>query len=293
MDKSGGIWYERKIQYILTNEKYIGDSLWNKKYTVDPITHKTKKNRGEADQYYVTATHEAIIERSVFKKVQVLLELNRTKYSKRTATQCVLQKRLRCGLCNSAYRVKQINGIICWTCKLHDFDAANCPNMAVTQKVVYAVFIHLHNKLYMHQNTVLSSTLKMMQMLHTRNSSCNPKVLCIHQEIAKLREQSHILASLRTKGFLNEAKYQEQLAELNRKIGKQQKQLHLLIRNDEDDEILQQLEQLAEYFADRKHPMIQFEPETFELLVEHITVHGRESLDFHLIGGLTLKEPLR
>ncbi len=32
----------------------------------------------------------------------------------------------------------------------------------------------------------------------------------MHKEIAKLREQMHVLARLKTKGFLDEAKYIEQ-----------------------------------------------------------------------------------
>ena len=156
MDKSGGIWYEREIRYILTNEKYIGDSLWNKHYTVDPITHKTKRNHGEADQYYVADTHEPIIEKSVFYKVQELLALKGAKYAGDAVSQYVLKKSMRCAVCNSIYRLKRINGSICWTCKLHDFDAARCPNMAVTQEAVYEAFIRVHNKLYTLQKAVLT-----------------------------------------------------------------------------------------------------------------------------------------
>ena len=50
-------WRENVVLYILTNEKYIGDTLCQKKYTVGfPI--KKQVNHGERDQYYIEQTHE-------------------------------------------------------------------------------------------------------------------------------------------------------------------------------------------------------------------------------------------
>ena len=45
---------------ILKNEKYKGDALLQKGYTVDFLTKKKKKNEGEVPQYYVRNSHEAI-----------------------------------------------------------------------------------------------------------------------------------------------------------------------------------------------------------------------------------------
>ena len=38
---------------ILQNEKYKGDALLQKGFTVDFLTKKFKKNEGEVPQYYV------------------------------------------------------------------------------------------------------------------------------------------------------------------------------------------------------------------------------------------------
>lgn len=38
---------------ILRNEKYMGDVLLQKTYTVDFLTKKKKKNNGELTQYYI------------------------------------------------------------------------------------------------------------------------------------------------------------------------------------------------------------------------------------------------
>ena len=43
---------------ILTNEKYKGDALLQKTFTVDFLTKKHKQNEGEVPQYYVKGNHE-------------------------------------------------------------------------------------------------------------------------------------------------------------------------------------------------------------------------------------------
>ncbi|MEG1884579.1 MAG: recombinase family protein, partial [Clostridia bacterium] len=54
------IWSCSSVESILTNEKYKGDALLQKKFTVDFLTKKQKINKGEVPQYYVTDSHEGI-----------------------------------------------------------------------------------------------------------------------------------------------------------------------------------------------------------------------------------------
>lgn len=46
-------WYSSNINQILWNEKYNGDALLQKSYTVDFLTKKRVKNNGIVPQYYV------------------------------------------------------------------------------------------------------------------------------------------------------------------------------------------------------------------------------------------------
>lgn len=55
---------------ILTNEKYKGDALLQKCFTVNYITKQKKKSEGELPQYYVEDNHEAIIPRKIYDFVQ-------------------------------------------------------------------------------------------------------------------------------------------------------------------------------------------------------------------------------
>lgn len=61
---------DSSIKTILTNITYTGNLLLQKEYITDPIEGKRKKNHGELPQYFVTDTHEAIIDRGTFDYVQ-------------------------------------------------------------------------------------------------------------------------------------------------------------------------------------------------------------------------------
>ncbi len=66
----GDDWSQQTIRRMLSNEKYKGDALLQKEFTVDFLTKKMKKNEGELPQYYVKEDHEPIISPWLFDYVQ-------------------------------------------------------------------------------------------------------------------------------------------------------------------------------------------------------------------------------
>lgn len=66
-------WQTSTVKSILTNEKYKGDALLQKKFTADFLTKKLVKNEGQVPQYYVEGNHEAIIDPEVWELVQHLM----------------------------------------------------------------------------------------------------------------------------------------------------------------------------------------------------------------------------
>ena len=58
---------------ILRNEKYIGDALLQKTYTVSVLDKKRVPNNGLVPKYYVEGSHEAIIDKDTFLRVQAEL----------------------------------------------------------------------------------------------------------------------------------------------------------------------------------------------------------------------------
>lgn len=67
-------WYESTIRSILQNEKYKGDAILQKTYTIDFLTKTRAKNEGKEPKYYVKESHLAIIEPDTWKAVQLEME---------------------------------------------------------------------------------------------------------------------------------------------------------------------------------------------------------------------------
>lgn len=70
-------WCSSAIWKMLQNEKYKGDALLQKTYTVDFLTKKRIDNDGQVNQYYIENNHEPILDREKWEIVQ--LEIARRK----------------------------------------------------------------------------------------------------------------------------------------------------------------------------------------------------------------------
>ncbi|MEG0285286.1 MAG: recombinase family protein [Vagococcus sp.] len=67
-------WTSSSIYRILRNEKYCGDVLMQKTYTVDCFSHRTKKNKGEKPKYLLKNGIPKIISKSDWQETQRLLK---------------------------------------------------------------------------------------------------------------------------------------------------------------------------------------------------------------------------
>lgn len=103
-------WRPETIKKILKNEKYIGDALLQKTYTVDVLTKKRVKNDGLMPQYYVENDHEAIIPRDLYMQVQeeMLRRANLHSGEKRKkrvySSKYALSSIVYCPKCGDIYR---------------------------------------------------------------------------------------------------------------------------------------------------------------------------------------------
>lgn len=70
-----GSWQSSVIQRMIANEKYAGDILLQKKYTVDHLTHRQVKNDGRVRSYYLKDHHTPIITRRTFDRVAAIREM--------------------------------------------------------------------------------------------------------------------------------------------------------------------------------------------------------------------------
>lgn len=285
--KGKDYWHSRVVQVILQNVWYIGDTLFQKTYITETLPHKQKLNHGECDQYYVENTHEALISRDVFDKVQKLISGRSSHSVHGTYT---FTKKLYCARCGASYMRKDDTSKTMWLCRTYFRNIASCENGRIEETKICNAFIALHNKLHSHHAEILIPVQQMLRDLKIKAFAGNSRVMDIQKEIAQLREQNHVLATLRTRGFLSDSKYQEQFAELHAKIFKLQRELNRMTRSDDEDESLEQIGHLIDYFEKRKEKMTEFEDEAFSELVDDILVKNNHELEFHLLGGFRFTE---
>lgn len=118
------VWSGSTISGILKNEKYKGDVLLQKSYTVDYLTKTTAINKGEVAQYYIENNHEGIVSREVFDMVQDEIQRRANLYSSKTPTKYsskyALTGKVICGECGAKYRrvtwSRNGNKRIVWRC---------------------------------------------------------------------------------------------------------------------------------------------------------------------------------
>ena len=65
----------------------------------------------------------------------------------------------------------------------------------------------------------------------------------------------------------------------------------MVTKSDDEDETLEHINMLVEYFESREQLMIEFEEKTFEFLVDRI-IANQNKLEFHLPGGLKFTEKI-
>ena len=136
------VWYARTIQSILQNEKYKGDALLQKEFTVDFLTRKLKKNEGELPQYYVKEDHEPIISPWLFDYVQKRLT-ERGDVPGRYSGVTVLSSKLECGVCGSMYTPRpwhstSYNNLV-WQCRNRTKKGPKCPTHNVYDRLLHFV----------------------------------------------------------------------------------------------------------------------------------------------------------
>ncbi len=284
-------WTPVTIKQMLINEKYVGDQLFQKYYTTDTLPFKQIVNKGERNQYYYSQRHEPIVSKEIFDKVQQLLLEHKDSF-KGIVYNHIMSKKIYCGTCGATYKFKCRNNKSYWVCRIHDAESDKCPAKQIPETRITSAFIRLYNKLLYNYQQIFVPVQTALQDLKLRRFNGNSNVMEIHREIAKLKEQTHVLARLKTKGFLDNAKYLEQTTVITAKINKLQSELKKLTHSDDDDETLEQIEILIDFFEKRDTPINEFEESSFESLVDKIIVINQYELEFHLIAGLKFKEKL-
>jgi DNA invertase Pin-like site-specific DNA recombinase len=135
------IWNQQTVRRMLSNEKYKGDALLQKEFTLDFLRKKKKKNEGELPQYYVEEDHEPIISPWLFNYVQQRLDsrfvIGNTRYSGVT----LFSSKLICGNCGSIYGPKPWHSTsynhLVWQCRRRHVKENKCLAFNIYDKLLH------------------------------------------------------------------------------------------------------------------------------------------------------------
>ena len=142
-------WSSGSVLGILRNEKYCGDALCQKKFTVDFLEKKMKPNEGEVPQYYVTGSHPAIIEPDEWEQVQAEFSRRKT-LGKAYSGKSVLSAKLVCEDCGAFFGPKvwhstdQYRRTI-WQCNGKFANEERCHTPVVDTETIQRLFIKAYN----------------------------------------------------------------------------------------------------------------------------------------------------
>lgn len=240
--KENSKWNPRTIHAILRNEKYIGDSLYQKTYTTDSLPLKRYLNTGQRSKYYAMETHEGIISKTDYEKVQNLLakksitgEIDRT---------CVFSKKIYCSICGAICSRKgpPTQGFV-WCCRTHLQSKALCLLKSIREDELQQAFLSIYNRLQCNQKTILEPLVDDLLGLRHLQEQKYKKRLALGEDIQHLAKQKHNLTRIHTLGYIEEPQFIERSAAIEQQIRERKQQLS---RND----ILKAVQNLAANFTD-------------------------------------------
>ena len=274
-------WNAGAVRSILTNEKYKGDALLQKSYTVDFLTKKKKVNEGEIPQYYVEGNHEAIIQPEVFELVQQELERRKSSRGRHSGVH-LFSGKIRCGQCGEWYGSKVWHSNskyrrVIWQCN-HKYDGEEkCSTPHLTEDEIKAMFVSAANKLIGKKAAIISPLRNSLDVAFDTSA--------LETEVAELQDEIMVVSDLIEKCIyenahvaLDQTEYQKRYDGLTTRF----------------DTAKARLEEIEAALADKKSrraaidafldtlaqadPMEKFDPALWCGLIDYVTVYARDDV---------------
>ena len=291
LTRKGNPWDYCAIRYILRNERYAGNSLWQKTYKTEDFPPTKLRNYGERERYYAENTHPAIIEMDAFSAVKELLEERRSFYKEGIRTVNPVRDRLICGHCGSRFRGKTVEGNQYWCCRTHSNDASTCPTKAIPAEEIAEAFLRLWYKLKNQGNGMMQYLLKNLYTIRNRQMLWGADIIELNKRISDIISQSHKLTAMQKSGNVDPDIFiakSNQLAEQLRQAKQQKERL----QHQEDDGIIEATEQLLDAINAGPAMLESFDEELFCELIDKIIVESNTRIRFRLKNGLELPETI-
>ncbi|MFA6730710.1 MAG: recombinase family protein [Bacteroidales bacterium] len=285
-------WYAQSaVHYILTNERYIGDALLQKKMTIG-FPFKKVKNDGQMPQYYVENSHLPIISQKDFEAAQKLLEERRpTCRGEPGRIRHPLSGKLICPDCGRTFRRMLVNKIAYWQCAGHASGQTKCRSHRYREDAIHTAFILMVNKMIANREYILTPLIRQLTDVQKRHSSTYGKIYEIDRQIAEMNGQNLSIAKHHARGILDMTEFAARTAATTAEVNTLRAERRRLLAEDENDAILDELDGLDNLLA-IIDPQTVFAPALFEQTVSSITAVTANELRFTLKGGIELTETI-
>jgi DNA invertase Pin-like site-specific DNA recombinase len=282
-------WAESTVLGIIKNEKYKGDILLGKTFTVDPISKRRLNNFGEEDKFYMREHHEPIVSPEIFEKAQEILgrrnmtrsvhvvgNAKREKFSRKYSFSCMIE----CGFCGSTLSRRSWHSgtkyqVYKWDCVRRTKKGRKfCPDSkGIAETTIEDAFIESYRLLSTSNSDILAEFLQRME--DTLNSSNVMKKLTkLDKEIFAVEEKKNKLVDMRLEDAVDKETYEEKYTVLLKKIDELSAERQILQQTSEDEKgIRKRLIDLKKTLEQRE-ALNEFDRLVFESIIEKIIIGG-------------------
>lgn len=278
------IWCETVIRKIIKNEKYKGDLLQGKTFTVDPITHRRLENMGEKEKYLIKKNHEAIIDYETWEEAQKILEKRNRNYNKGTRNGTFRRMYAFSGITYCAFCGRLVTRKN-WTTKSTGKKAWYCStaikqgrkhckdSKPIPEEVIEKCFLDAYKVLCADKATIIRNFMEKAEpILKENNTQTEIEKLNIQEH--DLKEKLKKLLDLKLDNLITEEAFKEKNYEIERKIKNIQKVKEDKEGNiEKEDSIKGKIEGIKELL--KKNQIItEFDREVFNILVDKVIIGG-------------------
>ena len=276
-------WIGPTVRNILTNEKYKGDALLQKKYTSDYLTKKMLVNHGEVPQYYVSECHEAIIESQIFGLVQAEV-LRRNGMSGRHSNTHIFSTKIQCADCGAwfgpvVYHSNTPKRRIVWRCsdkynKAHE----KCHTPALDIEAIKDAFVRSLNEKLEHRDEVLGNLMEIRNLISGGERTLQQQT-ALWEESRLLEEQIQALIMQNARIAMDQEQYQKEFDELVERHSRvKQEYEEQAIAAEQDVGRVAQIDYFISTLEELNAPVTEFDEQLWISMVDHVVVHSKEDI---------------
>lgn len=301
-------WSTATIRSILSNEKYKGDAIINKTFTVDCLTKEIRKNNGERPKYYVENNHPAIIDAETFGRVQEELarrigkkkvkEIGTKTEQGKYSSKYALTELLICGECHTPYRrctwTAHGEKRIVWRCvKRLDYGKKYCHNSPTLEESrIQAAIVNAIQK-FAQQDPQLLKNLKSHIERGINDAVREDDSLDIQLRLAAVEKEINELfntISVDTIESFDEKKAEELLSEKNKLQAKSDRLAEL---NQKDKNKQSRIAEIMELLDGIKNRTMEYDDRLVRQIIEAVIVESKEKIKVIFIGGYEINEEFK